>query len=155
MLAAFSREFTTFRKAIGRCGARSLVEAFSAFADSARRQPKESLMAPSLGGLVDAENGLVSRRIFIEREIYAREIERIFARCWLEFLDPERSRHLPRGDDDRHVQPLDGQLNAPGAYFVSCIAKAAQVDFSGRKLTAARAKRSLNRDRQEAGGLRW
>ena len=40
-------------------------------------------MAPSLGGLVDAENGLVSRHIFIEREIYAQELERVFARCWL------------------------------------------------------------------------
>ena len=69
-------------------------------------------MAPSLGGLVDAENGFVSRRICIEREIYAQELERIFAHCWLEFLDPERSRHLPRRDDDRHVQPLDGQLTA-------------------------------------------
>jgi 3-phenylpropionate/trans-cinnamate dioxygenase alpha subunit len=34
-------------------------------------------------GLVDAENGLVSRRIFIEPEIYEQEQERIFARCWL------------------------------------------------------------------------
>jgi phenylpropionate dioxygenase-like ring-hydroxylating dioxygenase large terminal subunit len=37
----------------------------------------------NFGGLVDAENGLVSRRIFIEPEIYAQELERIFARCWL------------------------------------------------------------------------
>jgi phenylpropionate dioxygenase-like ring-hydroxylating dioxygenase large terminal subunit len=36
-----------------------------------------------LGGLVDAENGLISRRIFIEPDIYAQELERIFARCWL------------------------------------------------------------------------
>src|SRR5205823_6720 len=34
-------------------------------------------------GLVDAEKGLVSRRIFIEPELYERELERIFARCWL------------------------------------------------------------------------
>ena len=34
-------------------------------------------------GLVDAENGLVSRRIFIEPEIYQQELVRIFARCWL------------------------------------------------------------------------
>jgi phenylpropionate dioxygenase-like ring-hydroxylating dioxygenase large terminal subunit len=34
-------------------------------------------------GLVDAENGLVSRRIFIEPDIYQRELERIFVRCWL------------------------------------------------------------------------
>jgi 3-phenylpropionate/trans-cinnamate dioxygenase alpha subunit len=33
--------------------------------------------------LVDAEKGLVSRRIFIEPEIYQQELERIFARCWL------------------------------------------------------------------------
>jgi hypothetical protein len=40
-------------------------------------------MAPEFGGLVDAENGLISRRIFIEPEIYAQELERIFARFWL------------------------------------------------------------------------
>ena len=34
-------------------------------------------------GLIDAEKGLVSRRIFIEPDIYQRELERIFARCWL------------------------------------------------------------------------
>jgi phenylpropionate dioxygenase-like ring-hydroxylating dioxygenase large terminal subunit len=34
-------------------------------------------------GLVDAEKGLISRRIFIEPEIYQQELERIFARCWL------------------------------------------------------------------------
>src|SRR3974377_2455302 len=34
-------------------------------------------------GLVDAEHGLISRRIFIEPEIYQQELERIFARCWL------------------------------------------------------------------------
>ena len=33
--------------------------------------------------LVDAEHGLVSRRIFIEPEIYEAELARIFARCWL------------------------------------------------------------------------
>jgi phenylpropionate dioxygenase-like ring-hydroxylating dioxygenase large terminal subunit len=33
--------------------------------------------------LVDAENGLISRRIFIEPEIYQQELEQIFARCWL------------------------------------------------------------------------
>jgi len=40
-------------------------------------------MATDLGRLVDADNGLISRRIFIEPEIYAQELERIFARCWL------------------------------------------------------------------------
>ena len=33
--------------------------------------------------LVDVENGRISRRIFVEREIYEQELERIFARCWL------------------------------------------------------------------------
>jgi hypothetical protein len=44
---------------------------------------KETFVATKLGGLVDADNGLISRRIFIEPEIYAQELERIFARCWL------------------------------------------------------------------------
>ena len=30
-------------------------------------------MATNLGGLIDAENGLISRRIFIEPEIYQQE----------------------------------------------------------------------------------
>ena len=34
-------------------------------------------------GLVDSDKGLVSRRIFIEQDIYQQELERIFARCWL------------------------------------------------------------------------
>jgi phenylpropionate dioxygenase-like ring-hydroxylating dioxygenase large terminal subunit len=33
--------------------------------------------------LVDTEQGLVSRRIFIEPQIYEGELTRIFARCWL------------------------------------------------------------------------
>jgi phenylpropionate dioxygenase-like ring-hydroxylating dioxygenase large terminal subunit len=40
-------------------------------------------MATDFGGLVDVENGLISRRIFIEPEIYAQELEQIFARCRL------------------------------------------------------------------------
>ena len=40
-------------------------------------------MSTDFGGLVDAENGLISRRIFIEPEIYAQELEQIFARCRL------------------------------------------------------------------------
>ena len=40
-------------------------------------------MGTDLGHLVDADRGLISRRIFIEPEIYEQELERIFARCWL------------------------------------------------------------------------
>lgn len=40
-------------------------------------------MATDVKGLVDAEAGLLSRRIFIEPGIYQQEMERIFARCWL------------------------------------------------------------------------
>ena len=34
-------------------------------------------------GLVDSDNGLISRRMFVEQDIYQQELEQIFARCWL------------------------------------------------------------------------
>jgi phenylpropionate dioxygenase-like ring-hydroxylating dioxygenase large terminal subunit len=40
-------------------------------------------MATDITSLVDVEQGLISRRIFVERELYEQELERIFARCWL------------------------------------------------------------------------
>jgi 3-phenylpropionate/trans-cinnamate dioxygenase subunit alpha len=40
-------------------------------------------MATDLNALVDADRGLISRRIFIEQGIYEQELEQIFARCWL------------------------------------------------------------------------
>ncbi len=40
-------------------------------------------MATDTGSLVDADRGLISRRIFIEPEIYEAEQRQIFARCWL------------------------------------------------------------------------
>jgi len=46
--------------------------------------------------LVQAEEGLVSRRLFVEEEIYQRELEKIFAKCWL-FLCHESQ--LPRPGD--------------------------------------------------------
>ncbi len=40
-------------------------------------------MATDIATLVDSERGLLSRRIFIEPEIYEQELQQIFARCWL------------------------------------------------------------------------
>jgi phenylpropionate dioxygenase-like ring-hydroxylating dioxygenase large terminal subunit len=40
-------------------------------------------VAIDVNGLVEADQGLLSRRIFIEEDIYQQELENIFARCWL------------------------------------------------------------------------
>ena len=40
-------------------------------------------MITDIERLVDVDKGLVSRRIFIEPEIYEQELEQLFARCWL------------------------------------------------------------------------
>jgi ethylbenzene dioxygenase alpha subunit len=45
-------------------------------------------MATDVRGLVDADKGLVSRRIFIEDEIYQQNLENVLARRWL-FLGHE------------------------------------------------------------------
>jgi phenylpropionate dioxygenase-like ring-hydroxylating dioxygenase large terminal subunit len=44
--------------------------------------------------LVDSERGLISRRIFIEPEIYEEEQRQVFARCWL-FLCHDSQVPLP------------------------------------------------------------
>jgi nitrite reductase/ring-hydroxylating ferredoxin subunit len=53
-------------------------------------------MTVDVRDLVDSEKGLVSRRIFVEPDIYRQELERIFARCWL-FLCHESQ--IPRPGD--------------------------------------------------------
>src|SRR5437667_10113621 len=54
------------------------------------------------GGLVDLGAGLISREIFVNEEIYAEELERVFTRAWL-FVGHE------------------SQIAKPGDYFVSCM----------------------------------
>src|SRR5271167_2709232 len=53
-------------------------------------------MGLDMNHLVDAERGLISRRIFIEQEIYEQELKQIFARCCL-FLCHESQ--IPRPGD--------------------------------------------------------
>ena len=40
-------------------------------------------MAMDVNQVIDIEQGLIGRQIFIDPEIYAQELEQIFARCWL------------------------------------------------------------------------
>ena len=54
----------------------------------------------SLSSLVDLDNGLISREVFVNEEIYREEQEKIFARAWL-FIGHE------------------SQISNPGDYFVS------------------------------------
>ena len=53
-------------------------------------------MATDVRGLVDANVGLVDKRIFVEKEIYQEEMEKIFAKCWL-FLGHESQ--IPKPGD--------------------------------------------------------
>ena len=50
---------------------------------TAGRLSNASFDVKELESLVDIENGLIDRRIFWDEAIYQRELEKIFARCWL------------------------------------------------------------------------
>ena len=61
-----------------------------------------SSKASSSAKLVDLKNGVISRELFVDTEIYQDELENVFARCWL-FVGHEN------------------QVSKPGDYFVSCM----------------------------------
>src|SRR5262245_7432843 len=77
---------------------------------------KTGSVTGSLKGLVDVERGQVSSEIFVSEEIYAQELERVFARVWL-FLGHE------------------SQVPGPGDYFVSSMGEESVImcrDRAGR-----------------------
>ena len=61
-------------------------------------------MATELAGLVDAERGLISRRIFIEPETYERELHQVFARCRLFLCRDSQVGRPPAGGAAREAQ---------------------------------------------------
>ncbi len=63
-----------------------------------RRSSRQYFQKPDF--LVDRENGLISREIFVNPDLYEREQERVFARCWL-FVG------------------FEDQVSKPGDFFVS------------------------------------
>lgn len=81
--------------------------------------------------LVDMRHGLQSKRVFIDRDIYELELERIFARCWL-FLTHDSA--IPNfgdfvttkmGEDEVIVaRQKDGSIKA---FINSCRHRGAQV----------------------------
>ncbi len=93
-----------------------------------------------LAALVDADHGLLSPRIFQDRDIYQQELERLFTRCWL-FLAHE------------------SQLKAPGDFFATYMAEdpvlvVRQKDGSIRAFLNQCRHRGMRLCRADAGNAR-
>ena len=70
-------------------------------------------MVADVSGLVDSERGLISRRIFFERETYEQELERFASPACAASRPPGQlaavHRHLPGGGVSRRL-PLNTQM---------------------------------------------
>lgn len=81
-------------------------------------------MAIDLDRLVEAEKGLVSRKLFVDDEIYEWEMERIFARCWLylghETQIPKRGDYLTTYMGEDPIIVWRDQHGKIGAFLNSC-----------------------------------
>ena len=116
--------------------------------------------------LVQAEQGLVSRRIFIDPDIYQQELARVFGRSWL-FLC--HASHLPQpgdffctymGEDPVLVtRAKDGQIRAflnscrhrvPSTWFTMCRSTALRV-MNSRSTAASSSIANGSRQRSTSG----
>ena len=89
----------------------------------------------SYSGLVDQDNGMVSREIFVNSDIYAEEQERIFTRAWL-FVGHE------------------SQVSKPGDFFVSSMGEESVILCRDRQGRDPRVPQLLHAPRYEGVPLR-
>ena len=68
----------------------------------------------TISGLVDADNGIISREIFVNEDIYQQELEQVFSRAWL-FVGHE------------------SQISKPGDFFVSSMGEESVILCRGRE----------------------